>query len=296
MLFLLALVVSDTEAQQPAAMTSQMVDINGYPLHVQFSGLESRKPGSPVVVFEAGATNSLDVWSNILPEVMRLGPVVAYDRAGLGKSSWDNTTPTPRHVWNRLRQLLRAIGAEPPFVFVGYSWGGSLARYFAGYNPEEIAGLVYVDPGPIITQTLAEKLAPYDSVGAGKAGYDAFWSGFASVFKNAAPAVQAEFKVFHGLMEQELKDRDLQPAPNVPVVVIVAAKPYPPFLKLPYDQQAHFKADVRHRIKILQEWTLTSSHGTLVVSNHMSHAVPKEDPDLIVWAVRRVLDAVKTQP
>ena len=34
---------------------------------------------------------------------------------------------------------------------------------------------------------------------------------------------------------------------------------------------------------------LASQRGTLVITNHTSHAITKEDPDLIVWAVKRVL-------
>ncbi|MFN2566636.1 MAG: alpha/beta fold hydrolase [Gemmatimonadaceae bacterium] len=265
-------------------------------MRVQFSGLDTRKRGSPVVVFEAGATNSLEVWRSVLPQVATLAPVVAYDRPGLGRSEWDNETPTPRHVSNRLRRLLQQIGAEPPYVLVGYSWGGTLARYFAGYHPGEVAGLVYVDPGPIVTQSLADNLAPFDAIGAGRAGYDALWSSYAALFERSSPAVRAEFNVFRGLMERDLADRDLWPVPDVPVVVLVAAKPYPPFLKLPYDPQAHFQADLRHRIRMLQEWALAAPRGTLIVSNHTSHAVPWEDPELIVWAVNRVLSAVPNRP
>jgi hypothetical protein len=72
-------------------------------------------------------------------------------------------------------------------------------------------------------------------------------------------------------------------------VVLVAAKPYPPFMQLPYDQQEHFKIDVRHRVRKLQEWALGSKRGTLVVSNHSTHAMPREDYDLIIWAINRVL-------
>jgi pimeloyl-ACP methyl ester carboxylesterase len=284
-------------AQQPAASASpKLVVVDGHSVRVQFSGLDNRKQGSPVVVFEAGAGNSLDVWRSVLPQMATIAPVVAYDRAGLGRSEWDNETPTPQHVANRLRRLLRQIGAEPPYVLVGYSWGGMLARYFAGYHPSDVAGLVYVDPGPMVTQSLAENLAPFNSIGAGRAGYDAFWSGYGALFERAPPAVRAEFNVFRGLMERDLADRDLRPVPDVPVVVLVAAKPYPPVLQVPYDQQAHFQADLRHRIRILEEWALASRQGTLVVSNHTTHAVPREDPDLIVWAVKRVLSAASNRP
>jgi hypothetical protein len=41
----------------------------------------------------------------------------------------------------------------------------------------------------------------------------------------------------------------------------------------------------RAEIQKLQEWALDSPRGTFVVSNHSTHAVPPEDPDLIVWAI-----------
>ncbi len=277
------------EAQQSGMPAStRMVDVDGHAVRVLSSGLEQRREGSPVVVFEAGAMNSLDVWQRVLPQMAAVAPFVAYDRAGLGQSAWDNETPTPRHVASRLRRLLEQIGAEPPYVLVGYSWGGVLARYFAGYHADDVAGIVYVDPGPIVTQSLADNLVPFDAVGAGRAGYDAYWSLFAGLFERGAPAVRAEFDVFRALMEVDLADRDLRPVPDVPVVMIVAAR-YMPLPALPFDPAAHFEADLRHRIRMLQEWALASPRGTLVLSNHMTHAVPREDPDLIVWAVQRVL-------
>jgi pimeloyl-ACP methyl ester carboxylesterase len=274
-----------------------MVDVDGHAVRVQAIGLDRRRPGSPIVVFEAGAATGLDVWSSVLPNVASLAPVVAYDRAGLGLSDWDNEPPTPRHVSNRLRRLLERLGAKPPYVLVGYSWGGNLARYFAGYHPGDIAGLVFVDPGPIVTQSLAERIAPFDAIGAGRAGFDAYWSRLGALFERAPPAVRAEVDVFRGLVQLDSAELDLGRIPDVPVVVIIAAKYLPlPMLQLPFDARAHFEADVRHRIKLLQEWALASPRGTLVVSNHSTHAVPREDPELIVWAIRRVLAAAAKRP
>ncbi|MEX2232558.1 MAG: alpha/beta hydrolase [Cyclobacteriaceae bacterium] len=294
---LCALVAMDARAQQPGLPAgSRMINMDGHELHVLYQGLENRKPGRPVIVFEAGLMHSMDVWAKILPQVAIFAPVVAYDRAGLGRSVWNEQTPTPEYITKRLHELLRQVGAEPPYLLVGHSWGGTLARYFAGYHPDDVAGIVYVDPGPIATQSMAEQLAPFDSIGAGKDGYDAMWSGFATALEGASAAGKAELKVMRSLMERDKNDRDLKPAPDVPVVVLMAAKPYPPFLQLPYDHQAHFDADLRHRIRMLQEWALASPKGTLVVSNHTTHAMPREDPDLVMWAIMRVLSAIPTKP
>lgn len=282
------------DAQQPPGQpVTRVVAIDGYDMRIQTSGLSDREPGRPVVVFEAGATHSLETWDGVVSRLVGATPVVAYDRAGLGESLWDGETPTPWHVSSRLRRLLREVDVGPPYILVGHSWGGSLMRYFAGYHPSDVAGIVYVDPGPIVTQSLAQELAPFDEIGAGRAGYDAFWSGYGSLVERASPAVRAEFEVYHGLMQREASKRELRPAPDVPVVMILAAKPYPPLPELPFDPAEHFQSDLRHRIKVLQEWALASSRGTIVVTNHTSHAVPTEDPELIVWGVQRVVEAIK---
>ena len=280
--------------QSPAAPSTRFVVVDGRRVRVQIAGLENRKPGSPVIVLESGAMNSSDVWASIIPQAAAVAPVVAYDRAGLGQSGWDEKTPTPRHVTERLRRILQEVGGSPPYLLVGWSWGGALARYFAGYYPADVTGIVYVDPGPIITQSPADELAPFHAIGAGRAGYDAFWSGYAAHVQRASPAARAEFEVYRGLMRRDASDRDLLPAPAVPVVVIVAAKPYPALPGLPYDAQGHFDADLRQRIRSLQEWALASPHGTLVVSNHTTHAVLRDDPELVLWAIRRVLLAPAT--
>ena len=110
-----------------------------------------------------------------------MAPVVAYDRAGLGRSEWDDTSPTPRHVADRLRRVLRQIGADPPYVLVGFSWGGMLARYFAGYYPSDVVGLVFVDPSPMVTESLADNLIPFEAIGVGRAGFEAYWSSFTAL-------------------------------------------------------------------------------------------------------------------
>ena len=281
---------STVAAQAPATRT---VTVDGRPMRVHVDGLERRATGAPVVVFESGAMNSLDVWGPVLGRVARQAPVVAYDRAGLGQSAWDEHAPTPAHVTAKLRRMLQEIGATPPYVLVGWSWGGTLARYYAGYFPSDVAGLVYLDPGPIVTSTPDEEIAAFVEIGAGRAGYDAFWGVYRDFVRRAAPAVRAEFDVYQSLMQRPLTERNLRPAPEVPIVMVVAAKPVILQLPLPFDQAAHGEADVRNRIRLLQRWVLGSPHGTFIVATNTTHAIPRDDPDLIVTSIERVLSGIR---
>jgi pimeloyl-ACP methyl ester carboxylesterase len=279
--------------QAPELAGIEMIDLDGYAVRIQILGFEDRVPGTPVVVFEAGATNSLEIWSDVLPQVAGTAPVIAYDRAGLGQSEWDGEPPTPRHVADRLRRLLDEAGAAPPYVLVGYSWGGVLSGYFSQYYPADVAGLVLVDPGPLVTTSPEDNLAPFNAIGAGRSGYEAYWNAVGSLFQMVSPAARAEFETLRSLVDLEHGARSLPPIPEVPVAAVVAAKHLPlAGLDLPFDPEEHFRADLQHRLRILQEWTADSPQATIVLSNEATHQVPREAPDLIVWSVSRVLSRV----
>ena len=134
------------------AQDTRMVEVDGHQMHVMTIGLENDQSGSPVVVFEAGLGLRLATWGSVVSDVADFAPVVAYDRAGVGQSEPDGEQPTPRHVAENLHALLEQVGAEPPYVLVGHSLGGLLIRMFVGMYPEDVAGLVYVDPTMITTE------------------------------------------------------------------------------------------------------------------------------------------------
>ncbi|NUS91314.1 MAG: alpha/beta hydrolase, partial [Nocardia sp.] len=100
---------------------------------------------APTVVFEAGAAATRSSWGLVQPGVGRFARAVVYDRAGLGRSPADPAGRTLDRLAGDLLDVLDHFGSGP-FVLVGHSAGGVIARLTASRVPDRIAGLVLVDP------------------------------------------------------------------------------------------------------------------------------------------------------
>lgn len=102
--------------------------------------------GGPTVLLEAGFGATSAAWRKVAPDLSRTTRVCAYDRAGYGFS---DPGPLPRDGADIARDLDQALtGARiaGPFVVVGHSAGGLYARLFAARRPNDVKGLVLLDP------------------------------------------------------------------------------------------------------------------------------------------------------
>ena len=102
--------------------------------------------GRPVVVFEAGMGEDAGTWAGIQPEIARVTTTFAYDRPGLGGSPPSTHSKDGKQIATDLHALLQRGRIPPPYVLVGHSLGGAVVHLFAAMYPDEVAGLVLVDP------------------------------------------------------------------------------------------------------------------------------------------------------
>jgi pimeloyl-ACP methyl ester carboxylesterase len=102
--------------------------------------------GGPTVVLAAGFLGLTLDWARVQPFVARFARTVSFDTAGLGFSDPGPAPRTSTAIIQDLRAALRSAGFAPPYILVGHSAGGLRMRLFAALHPDEIAGLVLVDP------------------------------------------------------------------------------------------------------------------------------------------------------
>ncbi|HEV7640429.1 MAG TPA: alpha/beta hydrolase [Gaiellaceae bacterium] len=148
--------VSVRSAPSASHTAAGFVSVSGHRMYYECSGV-----GSPTVVLDAGSPDTSTTWRWVQPQIARVTRVCAYDRAGLGQSS---PAPAGRRTAKTqvedLRALLTAARIPPPYILVGHSWGGLLARIFAHAYPHATGGVVLVDATtfPYLTPATAARL------------------------------------------------------------------------------------------------------------------------------------------
>lgn len=291
-LSIVMLAAQQTVPSSQQGLVTSSTEIDGVALRVRSSLAKSTGAPGPVVVFESGAGMPLETWDPILERVAAFAPVVAYDRSGTGQSPWDGQSPTPQRANQRLKKLLESLGVPSPFILVGHSWGGALARYFAGEYPQMVQAILYIDPTDV-TMTEAMWQQMFASFGATAKDLDAFFAVMDTSTRSAPTAVRAEVMVMADLLRtRKLEERDLKPAPNIPTSVLLASRVASlPKGMVTFDGDAYVRALQNARVNGLRQWARGS--GRYLVVDGAGHFVHRDAPDVVVKEIQRLIDGTR---
>ena len=138
--------------------------------------MECQGTGYPTVVFASGGGDRTETWSKtldssgqpvfpskqaVLPAIAETNRVCTYDRPGTFlvtgdgiddfEKSRSDPVPQPSTLQDGvsdLHALLNASGERGPYVVVGHSLGGAIAKLYASEYPQDVSGLVLIDYPP----------------------------------------------------------------------------------------------------------------------------------------------------
>ena len=102
--------------------------------------------GKPTVLFMAGLGDDMTTWRRVQPVVGRSTRSCAYDRAGYGFSEPSHHAADADSAAEDLQALIKASSIRTPILVVAHSLGALFAVRFAERHPDEVAGLVLVEP------------------------------------------------------------------------------------------------------------------------------------------------------
>jgi pimeloyl-ACP methyl ester carboxylesterase len=313
LLLVLLLAAPDTAAAQAASPAAAPVAARG-----DFAGLvdvgggrrlylECRGAGSPTVVLEAGYRSTARVWSDdlvqpeaprtmVLPGVAAFTRVCLYERPGVtavadGRlvPSRSDPVPMPRaaeSVVADLHALLRAAAVPGPYVLVGHSAGGLLARLYASTYPDEVVGMVLVDATPEdVWLRFKEALTPVQ------------WAEF-----TALTVVNQELQDAYPEAER-LWSASLEDDPST--IQVRQAQRDSPMRPMPLEVLSHgipFAAPFSGWPIDTMEGIMLALQGDLVrlvpdakhvMATESGHDIHQDQPELVIAAIREVVDAVR---
>ena len=253
------------EAPAPPSPTGRRVDIGGRALYLDCTG-----DGGPTVVLEGGIASD---WAAVQPFVAGFTRVCSYDRPD-SPGSYSDPTPerAAQEVVDDLHAMLDAAGEPGPYVLVGHSLGGLYVQLFAYQHPDDVAGLVLVDPTPEeFPARLAQMLR---SLG--------------TPVPDRPPGTPPTIEEIH--IEQMQAARRAAPLRTVPLVVLSHGRADDPSERPPgwplAEEERIFRelhAEIVHLVP----------NGQHVIAEGVGHDIHQERPELVNEAVRQVVTAVR---
>jgi pimeloyl-ACP methyl ester carboxylesterase len=255
----------DRGAESSVAKAHPMlVDVDGHKVEMLAEG--SRRP---TVVLESGFGATIDFWEKVQGPVSSFGTVVTYDRGGVGKSELASTPRTAENIARELRSALRAAHLAPPYVLVGHSIGSFYIRVLAHTYPKEICGIVFVDPVP---EDFYEWMRVHQAED---------WKQMEAASAQLPEGLRNELA---GKDESAEQARKAWPLPKVPITLLTAKKPMPPYFT-PNTMQAW--------VRMHEEFAKKIPGIQHIVADSSTHMVPVEQPELVVEAIRHEIESLK---
>jgi len=270
-----------------------LITVNGFKVEVVTYGLENNQKGKPVIVFENGRGTEFDYWLPILKEVSKGNASFAYNRPRIGSSDDDNQIPTIDHIAKILHQSLLQKGLDPPYLLVGHSWGAACIRCFAAFYPDEVAGLIFVDPHDFVKKPGGRSC--YREIGLSKSQIDSLFIEYdksADEYMAQGPKfVVEEMKAQREFAKTGFDLCNRNPLPEVPVHFIMAGG-YPIIPNAPrglYDGQKMFRINNDIKMENWIELLNPLKYGKFFYISNSGHMIQNDDPEVIISSIKLAL-------
>jgi pimeloyl-ACP methyl ester carboxylesterase len=253
-----------------------LVDIGERRLFAEVAGT-----GIPTVVLEAGRGAWSATWEPIWVDLVALTRVVRYDRAGLGRSDPVVVPRTCADLAVDLHRLLQRVAQPGPYILVGHSIGGLTIRLYAYHYPQEIVGMVFVDPTH--HDAFARKRAvlppesPSDSVSLREIREQL----------NQQPIPSGDDLIDTLLCQEQARGCGRLGA--MPLIVLTGMRR---FADIPDELSAGFSA---LKWELHQDVVRLSDQGMLMRAEHSGHEIPSDEPVRILEAIRMLVDTLRAR-
>ncbi len=271
-LFLLTLVCFSFITKQ--VDEEKFVEVNG---KKQF--YLSKGKGSPKVVFITGLGPTMDDFQELQNKLSKYTEVICYDRAGIGKSESFNNERSLENISNELNILIDKIGLDKPFILVGHSRGGLIARYFVNKYPKKVCGLVLIDPAIPEHKWLKKQLRTELE----RKEYDKYYESFCTDSTKYSLTIRNEFKATFTKDSADIAGKGLPL--NIPITLVGSNK---------ITKDKYSKQESEIKVELLKNYLKINPQIKLILTDKSGHYIHDDQPKLILNEVISMIKKVKS--
>jgi pimeloyl-ACP methyl ester carboxylesterase len=274
------------------------ITLNGFNVEVLTSGMANNQEVKPVVVFENGMASGFGSWETVAAEISKTNAVFRYNRPRIGESENDSLPPSTTHIVNNLRKMLLQKGLKPPYLLVSHSFGGAYIRSFASMYPNEIAGLVFVDPIDFTKKKGFGDL-PYLEIGLNQHQIDSMfgetYEKFIEKLYEEMPGFYVEeVKISRALNATGFEECVQNSLPDVPVHFIMAGgyTQSDDRGETIFDKEKLFRINNNLKMKRWIALLDPLKYGKFFYSSSSGHSVQVDDSKLVIYSIKLALEDI----
>ena len=239
----------------------RMVNVGNRSLFLNCSG----RTDGPTVVLDSGSGENSATWSDVQWPVCQFAHVCSYDHAGEGRSPSAGHAQSIAEEVADLHALLVAARVPGPYVMVGHSSGGLRVRRYQEQFPKDVVGMVLVD----------------------SSHEEQVWR-----FMEAIPGSVYGFPLTpEGLRQVGMLParQHLQWHTDIPLIVIAHGG----HMRLPRPMNEHSEVAERLMRELQQDLASRDPRAQLWIAKNSGHDIQIDEPELVVRAIKNVLNQVR---
>jgi len=221
----------------------------------------------PSVIFIAGLGDSYETWKKVQDQISQKTSTFSYNRSGIGRSQVTSVPTTCYDLVEELNELLLALEVEKPYILVGHSFGGLVARLYASLYPLNICGMILVDAAPEYKELAYEKVLPENLLARNREYYE-------------NPILNSE-KIDKIQSYKQIVDHSKQS--NLPLAIITRGLPD----NVEEGWPSQEILEIEQRLQAEFQWLSASSKYR--IASRSGHYIHRDEPEVVIEEIMLML-------
>lgn len=230
-----------------------------------------QRTSAPSVIFIAGLGDNFETWKKVQDRISDVTSTLSYTRASIGRSSVAPVPQTCHDLVEELSELLQELDVKKPYLLVGHSFGGLMARLYASLYPLDICGMILVDAAPEFKELAYEQVLPENLI-AGNREY----------LEN--PSLNRE-NIDKMQSYKQIVDHKRQI--DLPLTIIARGLPDRGEEGWPSQKILEIEQNLQKELKKL------STSSKFRIASHSGHYIHHDEPEIVIEEILRMLKEIE---